>query len=333
MAKKRDKILRDAEKLVQKGKIEAAIREYEKLLKETPNDANTINRIGDLYGRIGQVDKAVELYERIADHFTKDGFTTKAIAILKKINRLAPQRLDIFESLAELYIQQGLVVEAKNQYSLLADWYTRNEDVENAINAHRKLVELDPSNHISHLKLADLLIQGGKPDEAIEEYDRLGNMLLERDKLDEAVQLYQHAVEQNPPSGDFLVPICTALMQADRMEEAIGFLKAALERSPKNTELQVLKVQVLIAKGNAGQALQIAEKILAVDPKNETVRQLVGRALLGSGEVEKARSMLLPAAEAHLARSEFSKRLCPIGQPGDGVHHQGSPGRGLLPGQ
>jgi tetratricopeptide (TPR) repeat protein len=306
MAKKRDKILRDAEKLVQKGKIEAAIREYEKLLKETPNDANTINRIGDLYGRIGQVDKAVELYERIADHFTKDGFTTKAIAILKKINRLAPQRLDIFESLAELYIQQGLVVEAKNQYSLLADWYTRNEDVENAINAHRKLVELDPSNHISHLKLADLLIQGGKPDEAIEEYDRLGNMLLERDKLDEAVQLYQHAVEQNPPSGDFLVPICTALMQADRMEEAIGFLKAALERSPKNTELQVLKVQVLIAKGNAGQALQIAEKILAVDPKNETVRQLVGRALLGSGEVEKARSMLLPAAEAHLARSEFS---------------------------
>jgi tetratricopeptide (TPR) repeat protein len=307
MAKKRDKILRDAEKLVQKGKIEAAIREYEKLLKETPNDANTINRIGDLYGRIGQVDKAVELYERIADHFTKDGFTTKAIAILKKINRLAPQRLDIFESLAELYIQQGLVVEAKNQYSLLADWYTRNEDTENAISAHRKLVELDPNNHIAHLKLADLLIQGGKAEEAIEVYDRLGKMLLEREKLDEAVQLYQHAVEQNPPSGDFLAPICNALTAAGRTEEAGQFLKAALQRSPDNSELQALHVRTLINMRQGAKALQVAEKILAVDPNNEEVRHLLGRALLSSGDVERARDMLLPAAEQYLGRSAFAE--------------------------
>ena len=102
MAVKRDKVLRDAEKLVQKGKLEQAIREYEKVLKKFPEDTTIINRVGDLYGRVGQLQRAIELYEEIADHFTRDGFTTKAIAILKKIQRLDPQRLDIFERLAGL---------------------------------------------------------------------------------------------------------------------------------------------------------------------------------------------------------------------------------------
>lgn len=143
MAARRDKMLKDAEKLVQKGKIEQAIQEYEKVLKAYPTDVNTINKAGDLYLRNGRVDRAIELYERIADHFTQDGFATKAIAILKKINRLAPQRLDIFDRLADLYIQQGLVVEAKNQYQILADWYSKKGDHRRAVEIHRKLVQLD----------------------------------------------------------------------------------------------------------------------------------------------------------------------------------------------
>ena len=133
-----------------------------------------------MYGRIGKVDRAIELYERIAEHFTQDGFTTKAIAILKKINRLDPQRLDIFDKLAELYIQQGLFVEAKNQYQILADWYAKAGDHDRAVETHRKLVQLDPGNHMAHLRLADLLIQKGEAEQALAVYDRLGRGLLER---------------------------------------------------------------------------------------------------------------------------------------------------------
>ena len=93
MAVKRDKVLRDAEKLVQKGKLEQAIKEYEKVLKKFPGDTTIINRVGDLYGRVGELQRAIELYEEIADHFSRDGFTTKAIAILK--NRKGEIRLHV----------------------------------------------------------------------------------------------------------------------------------------------------------------------------------------------------------------------------------------------
>ena len=306
MAINRDKILREAEKLVQKGKVEQAIREYEKLLKANPNDANTINRVGDLYGRVGQVDKAVELYERIADHFTQDGFVPKAIAILKKINRLAPQRIDVFEKLAELYIQQGLVVEAKSQYQMLAEYFHKNGNVEKSLTAHRRLAELDPSNHMAQLRLADMLLANGEIEQAIASYRRLGEMLIERGKLDEAERLYRHTIGQDPPTGEYLSPLCEALLDAGRTPAAREFLDIGLAKSPGNHELQVLQVRAKLVFGEAEPALELARSILAKDPEDHEIRTLVGRALLKSGDAVGAREMLLPSAVSKLEAGEFA---------------------------
>ncbi len=306
MAARRDKILKDAEKLVQKGKIDQAIKEYEKVLKQTPADANTINKVGDLYGRIGQVDRAIELYERIAEHFTQDGFTTKAIAILKKINRLDPQRLDIFDKLAELYIQQGLVVEAKNQYQILADWYSKAGDHERAVDTHRKLVQLDPGNHMAHLRLADLLIQKGEAELAIEVYDRLGRVLLERKKLDEAERLYRHALEQQPPQGEFAVPLCDALLESGRDATAREFLDAAFAISPNSYALQSLKVRTHLRFGEADEALDLANEVVQTRPEDPLARTLLGRALLQIDRHAEALETLAPAGEDLVKSGEFA---------------------------
>lgn len=306
MAARRDKILKDAEKFVQKGKIDQAITEYEKVLKQTPTDANTINKVGDLYGRIGQVDRAIELYERIAEHFTQDGFTTKAIAILKKINRLDPQRLDIFDKLAELYIQQGLVVEAKNQYQILADWYSKAGDHERAVDTHRKLVQLDPGNHMAHLRLADLLIQKGEAEQAIEVYDRLGRVLLERKKLDEAERLYRHALEQKPPQGEFVVPLCDSLLESGRDATAREFLDAAFEISPNSYALQSLKVRTHLRFGEADEAIELANGVVQTRPDDALARTLLGRAQLQVDKHAEALETLLPAGEDLVKSGEFA---------------------------
>jgi tetratricopeptide (TPR) repeat protein len=306
MALKRDKVLKDAEKLVQKGKVEQAIREYEKILKKFPEDTTIINRVGDLYGRVGNVDRAIELYEQIAKHFTRDGFTTKAIAILKKINRLDPQRLDIFAQLAELYVDQGLIVEAKREYEILADWYIKHDDLEKAIDSHKKLTELEPSNHVFALRLADLLIQRGDTEEALEVYDRLGKMLLDANKLDEAEQLYRHALEQNPPDGEFLLPLCNSLLDAGKADVVREFLDAGIERSPDSMTLKALMVRTYLVLGEAVTAVETARAVLAADPDNNEIRNLVGSALLSTGEAAEAREMLLPAAENLLEKGDFA---------------------------
>ena len=108
MALKTEKVIKAAEKYVAKGKLENAIKEYRKVLAENPNDTNTLNRVGDLYARLERYDEAVKLFTQIAEKYTRDGFFLKAIAIYKKIIKLDPTALAVYERLAELYHRQAL---------------------------------------------------------------------------------------------------------------------------------------------------------------------------------------------------------------------------------
>ena len=62
MSDSRDKVMQAAEKYVARGKLDQAIREYRKLLRYNPKDANTLNRVGDLYARQSNVGEAVRLF-------------------------------------------------------------------------------------------------------------------------------------------------------------------------------------------------------------------------------------------------------------------------------
>ena len=169
MAVQRDKVIASAEKLVAKGKIEPAIKEYERLLEDNPNDVNTLNRIGDLWVRINRNDEAVKVFGKIADHYGRDGFFLKAIAIYKKINKLDPSKLDVYAKLADLYAKQGLAMEAKSQYQVLADYYLKHGDPGNALVIYRKISDLDPNSINVHVKLADLYSQNNQTGEALKE--------------------------------------------------------------------------------------------------------------------------------------------------------------------
>ena len=52
--------LRNAEKLIRQGKLDAAIAEFVRLVEDQPRDWNGKNALADLYARAGKVDKAVE---------------------------------------------------------------------------------------------------------------------------------------------------------------------------------------------------------------------------------------------------------------------------------
>jgi tetratricopeptide (TPR) repeat protein len=307
MAIKRDKILKTAEKLVQKGKLEQAIKEYEKLRKATPNDTNTINRLGDLYGRVGEIDEAVDLYEVVAEQFSEQGFLPKAIAMYKKINRLAPQRLDIFERLGDLYVEQGLMVEAKSQFGMLAEHYAKNDDVESAIRVNQRLTDIDPDDATTRLRFADLLLESGNAEHAMEAYGALGQTLIQRDQIDEAERLFRRLLDHEIPNGEIMVPICDRLLDAGRMTAAQELLSFGLGVSPESVALQTLQVRAHMSLGDSEAAVELARQVLEIDPDNSEVRRVVGGALLEDGDQEEAAEMMIPAAEALLEKADYSK--------------------------
>ncbi|MCZ6599618.1 MAG: tetratricopeptide repeat protein, partial [Acidobacteria bacterium] len=112
MAINRAKVSRTAEKLLRQGRLDDAIQEYKRLLDDNPQDAGTLNKVGDLYRKAGQVSRAVDCYRRLAEQYRERGFATKAIAMFKKMAKLAPRDAEVREDLAKLYSDVGLTRDA-----------------------------------------------------------------------------------------------------------------------------------------------------------------------------------------------------------------------------
>src|SRR5678815_1742768 len=144
MAFDKAKVLKAAEKSLSQGKINAAIKEYRQIVDNDADDLTTLNMLGDLYVRSGKKEEAVTCFERIAEHYSNQEFHLKAIAMYKKIERLRPRDQIIAFKLAELYATQGLVHDARAQYLVVVESYTRTGDNKRALDILHKIADLDP---------------------------------------------------------------------------------------------------------------------------------------------------------------------------------------------
>jgi pilus assembly protein FimV len=309
MAVQRDKVIASAEKLVAKGKIEPAIKEYERLLEDNPNDVNTLNRIGDLWVRINRNDEAVKVFVKIADHYSKDGFFLKAIAIYKKINKLDPSRLDIYSRLADLYAKQGLAMEAKSQYQVLADYYMKHGEPANALGIYKKISDLDPQAINVHVKLADLYSQNNQTAEALKEYDRVGRMLLKRGMLDEAVQVFRKALKVDPKNTELVDSLVTALVEAKDFDNARQIVEVALETNREDARLLALMGRIQLGRGETAAALATLERVIAANPDSIPVRESLAEIYLRQNDADRALEMVAPLAEKALGRGERGTAL------------------------
>ncbi len=304
MAVQRDKIIASAEKLVAKGKIEPAIKEYERLLDDNPNDVNTLNRIGDLWVRINRNDEAVKVFGKIADHYSRDGFFLKAIAIYKKINKLDPSKLDVYAKLADLYAKQGLAMEAKSQYQVLADYYLKHGEPGNALTIYRKISDLDPNSINVHVKLADLYSQNNQTAEALKEYDRVGRMLLKRGMLDEAVQVFRKALKIDARNIELVESLVTALLEAKDYANAIQIIETALESNRDHPRLIGMWGRVQLAKGDPASARSALERALQSHPEEPLIRETLAELYLKQSNPDLALQMVAPLAERAIAKGE-----------------------------
>jgi len=236
----RQKVLRNAEKLVSKGKIDAAIKQYRKVLDDSPRDTTTLNRVGDLYVRAKRLDDAMALFHRAAEHFSDEGFFVKGIAIYKKILRLDPSQLDVYEKLAHLYHKQGLSTEAKHQFEVVADYHLSNDDLASAVGVHERIVEIVPQDATAHLRLAEMYQRAGRPEDALSQYREIAVLMLEHGKVDEALRVYRSALEVDASDLGFIASSVERLKDAGHVAAARELMTAAVELNPAASELDVV---------------------------------------------------------------------------------------------
>jgi tetratricopeptide (TPR) repeat protein len=299
----RDQLLRSAEKHIAKGKLEPALKDYLRVLDDNPRDISTLNKVGDLYVRLNRAADSIPFFTRIAEACSLDGFFLKAIAIYRKINKLDPARLEVYERLGELYTKQGLTQDSRTQYQVLADHYQKNNQPEEAIAAYKKMAAADPNDLKIQVRLADLYRSVNQLEEAVMQYGLVGSMLLRRGAQDEAGAVFQRALELSPKDAAARNTLVRSLLSQKNPTAALAILKAA----PRTADSLALMAEAQFEMGQKEDAIRTAEQAIALETEHQGARLALCRAHLAEGNFEAALADVSPMVDAATAAGDFTR--------------------------
>ncbi|MBA3320097.1 MAG: tetratricopeptide repeat protein [Pyrinomonadaceae bacterium] len=309
MAFDKAKAVSAAEKHLAQGKIPAAIEEYRRIAEQDANDVTALNTLGDLYARINKKREAIPCFMRVAEHYREQGFALKAIAVFKKVSRLDKNAPGVTRSLATLYEQQGLVVEARAQYLALVEAATQAGQARDALDAMRRIADLDPQNVNIRFRLAEGYQRENLPENAADAYAEAGARLLTRGDAGEALKAYHLAHELRPRSHPILQGIISAHFALGDAGRAAAVLEDAIAEAPSDLELRALLSRAYIESSNAAAADRAVSALVNIEQTNYPLLFDVARLYLQQGETPEAVRALSQAIDPALSGRQESALL------------------------
>lgn len=326
MAIDREKILVSAQKYVEKKKYDRAVAEYQKIVQEDPNDARILLKIGDLQSKMDAYADAIGTYERVGKFYASQGFSLKAIAVYKQIReiiarhvpKLEEQYAHITPKLAELYQQLGLTSDALAALDEVATRLQRQGREQEAIDIFRKIVDLDPTNPLPHLRLAEALSRAKDIDGAVAEFGLAAGQLVKLGRRDDALKVIDRLLHHrsDPEHARTSAELYLARSGANDGMQALAKLQICFQANPRDLDTLGLLARAFNQIGQANKAIEVQKetarlardtgntqlfqdllaKLLKLAPNDEGVKRLA----TGS---QAPRPSIVPLEEARKASS------------------------------
>jgi tetratricopeptide (TPR) repeat protein len=301
----REATLKQADKLIRQGKLDAAIAEYVRLIEEQPQDWTAINALGDLYLRAGNNEKAIEQYIRVADHQFAEGFFPKSAALYKKALKLEPENEHILMQLAEIGERQGKFVDAKQFLRQVArQRQGRGEDraAAECILRLGSLPEADVESRVAAVQAAQQL---GDAFRAVELLKEAAQLLEKQKKPNEALQLLADAAEIDPFDAELRVRLAREFLAVGQPNRARAYL--SFETAGDDAELLLALATVEFADGKEEDARVAMARVLALAPDREPEIARIADSLMKESRVESAFACVDAITDAALLQGDVPR--------------------------
>jgi pilus assembly protein FimV len=278
MAKDKDKITASAQKFVQRGQIDKAIKEFQKALTLDKKDVKVHLRLGDLFSKKKDKENAIKYYCEAAKYYTKDGFYSKAVAVYKQALQLEETRTEVIFNLADLYHKLGLINDAMTQYQTVATHYERDGMIKEAIETIRRMAELDPRNVIVLTKLAELYYKNGMKEEGYGIFRRALDELKDAGRVEEYTRLLEKMAKADPDNNQNLKELCTIYLKRGVFDRAYKVLARIYKNDPEDLDSLQNLAQTCIKLKRNDEAVELL-KALAAKYKSQALNQKAKDAL------------------------------------------------------
>ncbi len=301
------KLRQDADAAERAGRFDKAIDSLKQIVQENPRDWNTVNRIGDLFGKLNNPKAANEQYVKVARYFADDGFYLKAIAVWKKVLRNEPSLLDGHVSLGELYQKQGLVAEARQTFAFVYDEYVKRNKLREAGEVLRRMAEVDPADMKVRIRLAELYGREGNPDKAATEFVGIAEELVKKGLLAEALQLLEKALRSGQRSARLLTAAARVHLVQKDFAGAVSLLDEAQRAAPSDRDIALRLAEACVGARRGDQARAVLQALLDRDPGDQDARQQLIQVFLSEGRYDEAFDQALPIVDRLVERRQIDR--------------------------
>jgi pilus assembly protein FimV len=268
VATNKDKLIAGAQKLVEKGQFEKAIKEYLKVVADDDKDVRIWLKIGDLYAKLGKKAEAAETYAKVAQFYSDQGFYLKAVAVYKQILKIEPRLVDVNHKLAELYKQLGLLSDAMQQYEAVAAFYHREGKTRDALAALKQIVELDPETVANRIKLAELYSKEGMVREAIDEFSKAAEQLRQAGRVDDFMKVAERLLFHSPDNKPVTKELAGLYIEKGDPRRALPKLQICFKADPRDTDVLSLLAKAFEALDQRSKSVSVLKELARILGEN-----------------------------------------------------------------
>ncbi len=260
----KNKIIQAATKFVQKGQFDKAIREYQRIIEDDPKDIRILLKVGELYQKRGDNREAAATLLKVADSYASDGFFLKAAAVYKQVLKLNPSLLDVNVRLAELYQQLGLMSDAMQQFQLVAASYEKQGNAQAVLAILKKLVELEPDNAASRVRLAEAYSAENMTGEAIAELTRVAAQLKLNSRTEEYTKVAERLIFLDPSNIALTRELASAYLARGDPKRALTKLQICFKEDARNVDTLILLAQAFLDLGQKVKTVSVYKELAKI---------------------------------------------------------------------
>src|SRR3990172_5391968 len=232
------KHIEKAERLLQKGKIEAALEEYLLAWQEEPENDAIVYTVAELYQKLNRNVQSKECYVFLFDKAVERADAQKVLELTRKmqvVGVLEPARLITAAQLLE-----------KQRPDLASHQYRRAMEIageknhELTLQCLQGMARLTPGSLDVHKRLASAAQKAGKTSIAVAAYRRLAELYLPIAKTKEAIQSLEQVCLLTPKDESAQIALASAYIKGNQFANVLKMWKDIAEESENLEVLNLL---------------------------------------------------------------------------------------------
>ena len=232
-----------------KDQLNKAIKEYQKQIEASLKDKRLHLKLGDLYLKNGEKEKAVDEYLKAGELHAEEDLNIQATAIYKKVVSIDPEHIEALHRMGTLYVKEGFLGNAKSCYERISQISPSDQQAMKALSQIEDSKQSKPvhtemekkksfpmTSEVSRLPSLSDGIEIPSPDKELETHYHLGIGYKEMGLFDYAITEFELASQDPSMKFDCYIFLRECFKEKGDFEQSTKYLEWAskIKELPKD---------------------------------------------------------------------------------------------------